>query len=101
MTNQLHTLEQIRTTAVDLGMRFGPKVFVAALILVIGFFAARKLGGIFQNSLNKKHLEPPVRTLLVRLVRLVVMALFLLMALTNLDVNLLPLIAGLRRARAG
>jgi len=100
MTNRLETIDQIKTTAVDLSIRFGPKVLVAITILVIGFFVARTVANFAQRSLSKLHLEPPVRILLVRLVRLFVTLLFVLMALTNLDVNLIPLIAGLSVAGA-
>jgi len=101
MTNQLQSFDQIKNTVIDLSIRFGPKVFVAVLILVIGFFVARWVAGAAQGYLEKLHLEPPVRTLLLRFIRLLIMALFLLMALTNLDINLLPLIAGLSVAGAG
>lgn len=101
MTNQLHTIEQMKAKAVDLGMEYGPKVFVACLIMIAGYFVARWIAGVSQRQLEKFHLEPPVRILLVRLIRLIVLALFLLMALTNLQVDLLPLIAGLSVAGAG
>jgi small conductance mechanosensitive channel len=101
MTNQLHNLEQIKATAIDVGVRFGPKVLVAILIMVVGVFVARWVVAFFQRSFSKLNMEPPVRTLLLRFVRLLVLGLFLLMALTNLDVNLLPLIAGLSVAGAG
>jgi small conductance mechanosensitive channel len=54
-----------------------------------------------QRSLEKLHLEPPVRLLLLRLVRVLIFAIFLFMALDNLGVKLLPLIAGLGVAGAG
>jgi small conductance mechanosensitive channel len=101
LTNQLETLFQIKTKAVDLGMEFGPKLLVAVLILAVGLFVARWVGGVAERSLDKLKMEPPVRLLLLRLVRLVVVGLFLLMALTNLGVQLLPLIAGLGVAGAG
>jgi small conductance mechanosensitive channel len=97
----LQTLEQAKQTAVDLSVRYGPKVIVAIIILAIGFFVARWVGGFSQRSLAKLNLEPPIRNLLLRLIRLLVMALFVLMALTNLEINLLPLIAGLSVAGAG
>jgi small conductance mechanosensitive channel len=101
MTNQLETLAQIKSKAVDLGVQFGPKLFVAILILIVGFFVARWVAGLAERTLSKLHMEPPVRLLLLRLVRLLVMGLFLLMALTNLGVELLPLVAGLSVAGAG
>jgi small conductance mechanosensitive channel len=101
MPTQLAALEQAKSTLIDLGFRFGPKLVVAILILVAGSYAARWVGAIFDRWLGKLHLEPPVRLLLVRVARLIVIALFLVMALQNLGVDLLPLIAGLSVAGAG
>jgi small conductance mechanosensitive channel len=63
MTNQLETLEQAKRTMVDLSIKFGPKAITAILILVVGFFVARWVGGAFQRWLGKLQLEPPVRLL--------------------------------------
>jgi small conductance mechanosensitive channel len=101
MTNQLATLQHLKEKIVDLSLEFGPRVLTALLILVIGFFVARWVAGVFQRWLSKVELEPPVKVLLLRLVRLVVLLLFLLLALQNLQVELLPLIAGLGVAGAG
>lgn len=108
MTNQLPTLKDANATVqhakeklVDLCIQYGPKVIAAVLIMVVGFFAARWVAGLFQRWLGKMELEPPVKELLLRLIRLSVLLLFLLMALQNLDFQLMPLIAGLGVAGAG
>ena len=101
MTNQLATLEQAKAKIVDLSIEFGPKAVTALIILAVGFFVARWIAGLVQRSLEKLNLEPPVRLLLLRLVRILVFALFLILALQNLGVELLPLIAGLGVAGAG
>jgi small conductance mechanosensitive channel len=101
MTNQLAALEQAKSKAIDLGMEFGPKVIVALLILTVGFFVGRWVGNLFNGWFVKAKLEPPVRLLLVRIVRLLVLGIFLIMALQNLGIQLLPLIAGLGVAGAG
>lgn len=101
MANQLSMLQQAQDTLVDLAIKFGPKLFVATLFLIAGFYAGRWVGRIFDRSLTRLALEPPVRLLLVRLMRLVVLALFLVMALQNLGIDLLPLIAGVSVAGAG
>src|SRR5258705_13245654 len=101
MENQLALLDQAKSTLVDLAIKFGPKVVVAILILIAGLYAGGALGRMFDRSLSRMRLDPPVRILLVRLVRLLVLALFLIMALQNLGVELLPLIAGLGVAGAG
>ena len=101
MPIQLDALEQAKSTIIELAIKFGPKAVVAILILVAGFYAGRWVGKGFDRSLSNFHLEPPVRLLLVRLLRLLVLALFLIMALQNLGIELLPLIAGLGVAGAG
>jgi small conductance mechanosensitive channel len=39
MDEPLKAIDQVSTTAIDLAMRFGPRVLVAILILVAGYFA--------------------------------------------------------------
>ena len=94
-------IDQVTATAIDLGMRFGPKLVVAALILFAGFVAGRWLARTTTGMLARFHLEPPVRALIERLVWGLTIGLFGIMALQNLGVELLPLIAGLSIAGAG
>jgi small conductance mechanosensitive channel len=101
MDDQLKVLDQVTSTAVDLAMKFGPKLLVAILILVAGYFAGRWTGRATLRMLGRLHLEAPVLNLLERIVRVFVLALFGIMALQNLGVELLPLIAGIGVAGAG
>jgi len=101
MNQSLQTIEQLRTTAIDLALRFGPKVLAALLILTLGVMVSRWAGRWLERGLAHIDLEPPVRLLLLRIGRLLVMLLFIVMALQNLGVELLPLIAGLGIAGAG
>jgi len=101
MNDQLGNIEHVQRVILDLAIQFGPKVVVAMVILVAGFFAGRWVGAVVDGGLRKFHLDPPVRQLLVRIVRIFVLALFAIMALQNLGVELLPLIAGLGVAGAG
>jgi small conductance mechanosensitive channel len=101
MNEQLQTLDQVKSTAIDLAMHFGPKLLVAILILTIGVYVGRWVGRFVHKGLVKFDMEPPVRELLVRILRVLVLGIFLLMALQNLGVELLPLIAGLGVAGAG
>jgi small conductance mechanosensitive channel len=101
MAETLETIEQVRTTAVDLAMKFGPMVLAALLILTLGYFVGRWASRWLERALGHLEMEPPVRTLIVRIVRAAISVLFLIMALQNLGVELLPLIAGLGVAGAG
>lgn len=101
MTNQLATLTYLKQKIVDLSLDFGPRALVALLIMLAGFFVSRWIVGAVARGLGKMEMEPPVRQLLLRVARLFVMLLFVLLALQNLNVQLLPLIAGLGVAGAG
>jgi small conductance mechanosensitive channel len=101
MNNQLAALDQVQSTAIDLGLKFGPKVLVAALIILAGHFLGRWVGTLIEGVLVKLDLDITVRGLLVKLVRVLVLGLFVVMALQNLGVELLPLVAGLGVAGAG
>ena len=101
MDDQLESVAQIKNTLIDLAIRFGPKVLAALLILALGLFVGRWIGLALEQMLKKLHLEAPIRLLLVRIVRVLVLGLFVIMALQNLGVELLPLIAGIGIAGAG
>lgn len=101
MNDQLQSVDQIRHTAIDLAMKFGPKVVVAIIIMVAGFFVGRWIGRGADRMFKRLQLEIPVRQLLVRAIRGLVLGLFAIMALQNLGVELLPLIAGIGVAGAG
>ena len=97
----VETIEQIRSTAIDLALRFGPRLLTALIILVIGYVVARQVAHWLERALRHIDMEPPVRSLLVRIGRVIIFLLFTIMALQNLGVELLPLVAGLGVAGAG
>jgi small conductance mechanosensitive channel len=101
MDQQLRFLDQVTAAAVDLAIKFGPRALVATLIVVAGYFAGRWAGRAARRALGKLRLEPPVLALAERISHLLVLALFAIMALQNLGVELLPLVAGLGIAGAG
>jgi len=101
MNNQLDPLAHAKDTLLDLAIRFGPKVLVAIIIITVGFFVAGWIGRVVARGLTRFDLEPPVRQLLTRVARVLIVGLFVIMALQNLGVELLPLLAGLGVAGAG
>ncbi len=101
MGGSLDALEQVRMTGIDVAMKFGPKVFVATLVLVAGFVAGKWAGRATSQLLERLQFDVPVRRLMERMVRALVLVLFGIVALQNLGVELLPLIAGLGVAGAG
>lgn len=101
ITGQLATLNQAQGKLLDLGIEFGPRLFAAMLILVVGHYVGRWVGRMLDKILQRMELDITIRQLLTRIVRALFLVLFLIMALQNLGVDLLPLIAGLGVAGAG
>jgi small conductance mechanosensitive channel len=101
MNEQLATVTQIRSRIIDLGVRFGPKLLTAILIIIVGVLVSRAIGRWFDRALRHVDMEPPVRVLMSRIARILVVGMFGILALQNLGVELLPLIAGLGVAGAG
>jgi small conductance mechanosensitive channel len=101
MNDPVATVDQAKNTLIDLAIRFGPRLLAAVIILTVGVIVSRWLTRWLARGLTRIDLEPPVRLLLQRLAWVFCMALFLILALQNLGVELLPLIAGLGVAGAG
>ena len=101
MGESMQNLDHIRASAIDMAMRFGPKLFVALLILLAGYLCAGWVGRLINRLLTRLHLESPVRALLTRSAQVLVFGLFAILAMQILGVELLPLVAGLGVAGAG
>ena len=101
MNDQVATISHARNTLIELAIRFGPRLLTAVLILVLGLFASSWVSRWITQFLGHRELEPPVRVLLARAAGAACMALFALLALQNLGVELLPLLAGLGVVGAG
>jgi len=101
MQDSMATIEHVKATLLDLAIRFGPRLLVAILILIVGAIVSRGVTRWTARALHHVELEPPVRQLLARIAWLLTMILFVILALQNLGVELLPLIAGLGVVGAG
>lgn len=82
------------TISTDLTL-YGMKALVAILILVVGWFIVRWLSNLLSRWLDRQQLEPPVKLLLVRVVRFTLMLGVLVAALENAGLNVTALLAGI------
>src|SRR5437763_1392806 len=73
----------------------------AIVIVVVGFIAAHYVGKLMGRLLEKKALEPPVRSLLTRLTKLLVLIVTLVIALGTAGMDVTALIAGISIAGVG
>ncbi len=101
MDIHLSSIDHIREQVTDLLIQFGPRLLTAILIIIAGVIVGGWAERWLSRALRHFDLEPPLRLLLSRVIRGLVLLLFVVMALQNLGVQLLPLIAGLGVAGAG
>lgn len=88
-------------TVTEYAVRYGMQAIVALGIFAAGALASRWAGNLAQQSLERQTLEPPVRMLLVRIVKIVVLLFTAVIALDALGVPIAPLVAGIGVAGVG
>lgn len=73
----------------------GMKILTGIGILVVGLLVARWVGNAVERWLEKHKLEPQVRQLIKKVVWLLVVAMFAVIALGQMGIEITPLIAGI------
>jgi small conductance mechanosensitive channel len=94
-------VDKVKEKALDFAIANGPKLLAAIVIVVIGFIAARWVGKALMGALNKRDMEPPVKMLITRIVKLMVMLFTLVIALGTAGVDVVALVAGISIAGVG
>ena len=79
----------------------GMQIVTGIGILVVGLFCSRWMGNVAQRWLEKHKLEPQIRKLFTKLVWLVVFAMFAIVALGQMGIQITPLLAGIGVAGVG
>src|SRR5260221_7391774 len=90
----------MREHLLGITLAYGPRGVVAGLMVRAGYFAGGWAGRGGARRLERYEFEPPVRALLASGARILMFGLFVIMAVENIGVELLPLIAGLGVAGA-
>lgn len=85
----------------DLLVRYGFQVLGALVILAAGLLVARWTARLADHRLRRQAVEPPLRTLIVRVARLVILLLAVVVALDQLGFQVAPLVAGIGVAGIG
>ena len=85
----------------DLAIRYGFQVFGALVILGAGLLVAWWAGHLVDRPLERWALEPPMRKLIVRAIRMVVLLFTVVVALDKFGFQIAPLVAGIGVAGLG
>lgn len=86
---------------IDLAIRYGFQVLGALVILAVGFVVAWWVGNLTERPLRRLGMEPPLRRLIIRVVRIVVLLFALVIALDKFGLQIAPLVAGIGVAGLG
>jgi len=91
----------VKDLTTDLMIRYGFQILGALVILGVGLLLARWVGNLMGQWLERRNLEPPVRSLMVKAVRVVVLIFTLVVALDKFGFQVAPLVAGIGVAGLG
>ena len=94
-------LDKARESAQNFLLLYGFQILGAIIILIVGALVAAWAGKLSRRWLEKHNLEPPIRALIVRTVKLLVFALAVMLALDKFGVQIAPIIAGIGVAGVG
>lgn len=93
MQDELDTVQRVTALVVDFFVRYSFQVLGALLIIVAGFVVAGWVGKVLLRALERRHIDVTLRQFIANTVRLVVIALFAVIALGKLGISIAPLIA--------
>ncbi|MGA2030094.1 MAG: mechanosensitive ion channel domain-containing protein [Verrucomicrobiota bacterium] len=101
MKDQTTNIAAWKDKLIEYVINHGPALVSAFIVIFVGLLAARWLGKLVDRWLEHKAMEAPMRTLLVRVVRLLIFALALVVALGTAGMDVTALIAGVSVAGVG
>ena len=101
MNDQTQNIAAWKDKLIDYIILHSGALITAAVVIVVGLLAARWLGKLADSWLNRKAMEPPMRMLVVRILKLMIFGLALVIALGTAGMDVTALIAGIGVAGLG
>jgi small conductance mechanosensitive channel len=101
VANATGGISHLKDKLIDYSISHAGALVSAAVVVIIGFIAARSIGKLVDRWLTHKNMDQPMRLLLVRMVRLIIFALALVVALGTAGMDVTALIAGAGVAGVG
>ncbi|MEO5804227.1 MAG: mechanosensitive ion channel domain-containing protein, partial [Verrucomicrobiota bacterium] len=100
-TDTVQTAAQWKDKGISYAIEHGGAILSAIFIFVAGIIIAGWLAKLILRGLERKQLEPPVKMLIGRFVRLLVIIFAAIIALGTCGVQVMPLVAGIGVAGIG
>ncbi len=93
--------EEIKKVAIEFLTQYGFQIIGAFIIMTAGWVLAKILGSWIDRFLTTKGMEPPLRLLIYRGVRVLIFGFTFVLALDKFGVQVAPLVAGIGVAGVG
>ncbi len=94
-------MEDAKKLIIDFFISYGFQIIGALLIMGLGVLLAKYLGRILEEALTKKGMEPPLRSLIIKGVKILIFAFTAVLALEKFGVPIAPMVAGIGVAGVG
>lgn len=94
-------IDEVQKKIIGFLTDYGIQIVGAMIILAIGALIARWVGRKADEWFSRKQIEPPIRILTVRVIRLLIFAMAVVLALDKFGVPIAPMIAGISVAGVG
>ena len=95
VTQQLELVQQIYQTLVDFLVGYSFQILGAIIVVVAGFLIGRWVANALLRVQEKRNVDVTLRQFIASTVRLIVIVMFLIVALSQLGISITPLIAAI------
>ena len=95
LKQELNNIQQIYSTLTEFLVNYSFHIIGALLIIIIGFFIAKKVSKIIVALCEKKNIDITLRTYIGHIVYLVILVCFLIIAMGKIGISITPFVAAI------
>ena len=95
LSEQLNNLQQVYNTITEFLVNYSFQILGAVLIVIIGFFVAKKVSKFIVVLCERKNIDITLRTYTGHIVYLTVLVCFLIIALGKIGISVTPFVAAI------
>lgn len=101
LKEQIGNIQQIYNTVTEFLVNYSFQILGAVLIIIIGFFVAKKVSKITVTLCERKNIDITLRTYIGHIVYLVILVCFFIIALGKVGISVTPFVAAIGAVSLG
>ena len=101
LKEQIGNIQQIYNTVTEFLVNYSFQILGAVLIIIIGFFVAKKVAKITVTLCEKKNIDITLRTYIGHIIYLVILVCFFIIALGKVGISVTPFVAAIGAVSLG